>query len=72
MQNEKKPHFYLFHYQYENEQNLHYRFIMANGKIEAKRKFVLNIDKPLSFYDFKKTNNLPLLVNGDIMDETIQ
>lgn len=71
MNKEKKPLFYLFSYTYTGEQGMYYRFIIATGKKEAKTKFIMSINRPLSFYDFKRTNNIPVLFDGEILEQTI-
>lgn len=68
----KKDTFYQFVYIYEGETAQRYRFVIAAGMKEAKRKFTTSLQRPISFYDCKKTNNLPLLLDGATMEPTIQ
>lgn len=68
----KKDTFYQFVYTYEGETAKRYRFVIADGLKAAKRKFLLNLPRPISFYDCNRTNNLPRLIDGATMETTIQ
>lgn len=72
MEKVKKNQYYLFVYKYVSDTtNLYYRFICASGKKDAKHKFIMSIVQPISYYDFRRTNNLPLLMDGEILESTI-
>lgn len=72
MEKIKKTQHYLFVYKYVSDKdNLYYRFILASGKKDAKNKFIMSINQPLSYYDFRKTTTLPLLMDGEILESTI-
>lgn len=68
----KKDTFYQFVYTYEGETSNRYRFVIASGLKEAKRKFLLNLPRPISYFDCNRTNNLPRLIDGATMEPTIQ
>lgn len=72
MEKQSKRIMYLFTYKYITDQNLRYRFIIASGKIDAKNKFIMSINSMLGYYDFKKSNKLPFLTDGEIMESTIE
>lgn len=72
MNTEKKSKFYLFWYNYKDVSALHYRFVRAIGKKEAKHKFIMSFDQPITFYNFKQTNDLPLLYVGEVLEKTIE
>lgn len=72
MEKIKKTQHYLFVYKYvSDENNMYYRFIVADGKKDAKHKFIMSINRPISYYDFRRTNTLPMLMDGEILESTI-
>lgn len=72
MEKQSKRIMYLFTYKCINDQNLRYRFIIASGKVDARRKFIMVVNEPLGYYDFKKSNKIPILFDGEILESTIE
>lgn len=68
----KKDTFYQFAYIYEGETAKRYRFVIAAGLKDAKSKFLVNLPRPISFYDCIKTNSLPRLIDAETLEPTIQ
>ena len=67
---QKKCHF-LYRFIYAGETIGRYRFVISTTKRNAHRDFIASIVYPLSFYDVKKTNKLPMLFDGEILEPTI-
>lgn len=67
-----KEHHFLYRFIYSGETIGRYKFVIATTKRNAHRAFISSIVYPLSFYDVKKTNKMPILFDGEILEPTIK
>lgn len=68
---QKEFHF-LYRFIYAGETIGRYQFVISTTKRNAHRLFIASIVYPLSFYDVKKTNKMPILLDGEILEPTIK